>query len=450
MNPFNLQPEAGEAKSEMIVRIAQSGMSYVSTFHIAFMPVLWFFGRRYLINPYRQKVNQDKIIDGMAAPSDKISSKEQRILEWVNQDPRHNIRMLRTSSKSIDDDAAGEIQERKVETEQKRTISFNLPEDNFRLTSQRHEEEVQSKESSITGRGAPKQTSPSENPKDLELRVRNSSFSPPLDQRTSPELEHQLSGQCSLDSTASSMFAFPRTIRKRLIKSSYLEEEVRTYFPTITTIRASPIPFQRQGSDLLARGISSSRKKSRKLWRFWTGHITELTCIGSAAFGLIPPLQGLFFSQSGEEYGYLEPTITNAMRTLANAVSPIVTILLGANILAAQRKGTEGRATIIPRKTIITCLFGKLILLPIIGTVLVYFSKKAGIMNGDDPILMFVILTQFCAPSAQNLTLMCELANYGQKEISIILFYMHVVAIISMTAWTTFYIYFINDVLCSC
>eukprot|EP00638_Chattonella_subsalsa_P005095 CAMPEP_0117762458 /NCGR_PEP_ID=MMETSP0947-20121206/17948_1 /TAXON_ID=44440 /ORGANISM="Chattonella subsalsa, Strain CCMP2191" /LENGTH=411 /DNA_ID=CAMNT_0005583765 /DNA_START=280 /DNA_END=1515 /DNA_ORIENTATION=- len=323
MNPFNSTPNEGEANSEMLVRLSEVGMSYVSTYLIGYVPSIWFYGRKFLIYPYKAQ----------------------------------------NSSKTSEDT--------------------------------------------------------------LEEKLEGGDFEPQEDEER--------------DSTD------PFAPQSNGMEAEDFEKQEIHVFPTVAG--QSLYNLRRTGSKYIFQAANKSVTSGNRVWKFVTGHVTEVVCVCAVIFGMITPLQSLFFSSTGEKMAYLEPTITNAMRTLGAAVSPVVTILLGANVLAARKKGSgDNSAVMLPKSIPVICLSGKLILLPIIGTAIVYFLKLAGAL-GNDPVLIFVLLLQFSPPPAQNLTLMCELANHGQREISTVLFYSYLSAVLTMTAWTTFFIYFINTVL---
>jgi len=187
------------------------------------------------------------------------------------------------------------------------------------------------------------------------------------------------------------------------------------------------------------------KAQMKNILSFCASHTTEVTCVAAVASGLFTPFQRLFFSHPGGQAAIFEPTITSAMRALGAATPPIVTILLGANMFPLKEDKTSEDAPV-PVRVILGCFCGKLVIMPIIGIIYVYISNFLGLFE-KDPILMFVIMLEFCSPTAQNLILMCELANNGQKEIATILFFIYLGSIITLTFWCTFIIFFINNVL---
>jgi len=481
MNPFNEVPNEGEAKSEMALRLSELGMSYVSTFHIAFMPILWFFGRRYLINPYKAKKQGSTKLPGkrQRAPSDNMPTEE--AVEARTPDPaQFNYSQSERSASSFclvdGKDESQTTSEASTPTKllSKGVTPTNEFQDENELTQ---EDEFFGKSPKTSSRGSiinllvqRKGSMPKIKESDSESEPIQASATPDSivlkihhRRKTSSVMSDLgfIEGNCQefrdypvagIRGSKSTPVVKSGMRTYKLRKQTSLHEEDMhpsgpKMFPIISR-RTSLYALQRKSSVITTVVENKYKSYGATIWRFIIARVTELTCIGSACFGLITPLKQLFFSTPMGDTGLaiFEPTITNSMRTLGGAVSPIVTIMLGANILAAQRKGVEGHRTVIPKSILVPCMLGKLILLPIIGTFLVYVSRMIG-MVGDDPTLMFVILTQFCAPSAQNLTLMCELANHGQKEISMVLFYMHLAAIATMTAWTTFYIFYIQNVL---
>jgi len=183
----------------------------------------------------------------------------------------------------------------------------------------------------------------------------------------------------------------------------------------------------------------------RKVKSFVGSHVPELTCWFSVVFGLTPGLQGLFFSIHGHSPALFESTITAAIRQIGNAVSPLVILILGANLVASNSASSHEHNVAIPKGAIAGCFIGKLILHPLLGFFVAYLANLAGFLK-KDPILAFVIILEFCMPTAPNLIVISELANTGKKEISTALLFIYIGAIFSVTIWSTLIIFFIKSV----
>jgi len=92
-------------------------------------------------------------------------------------------------------------------------------------------------------------------------------------------------------------------------------------------------------------------------------------------------------------------------------------------------------------------LAARLVVMPALGTALVYALVQAGVLPSDDPVLVFVVMMQFTPPPAMNLALIGELEEFAQAALGQVLFVGHVTAAISMTAWISLQLAIVNSII---
>eukprot|EP01138_Halocafeteria_seosinensis_P012085 gb/GECG01012351.1/.p1 GENE.gb/GECG01012351.1/~~gb/GECG01012351.1/.p1 ORF type:complete len:467 (+),score=35.82 gb/GECG01012351.1/:1-1401(+) len=167
-----------------------------------------------------------------------------------------------------------------------------------------------------------------------------------------------------------------------------------------------------------------------------------LAILAGLLIGLIAPLKALFFSEdTSESLAPLEPTLSNGIKSLGDAVTPVTLLILGANIADQVRQRNY-----CVRKALLAGIgISKLIVMPVVCVGVVILAVHLELVQ-KDPIVVFVLQLESCTPTAMNLILMSELVNYGQAEISYVLFVMYMASIITMTCWIAIFLY-ITDII---
>ena len=94
-----------------------------------------------------------------------------------------------------------------------------------------------------------------------------------------------------------------------------------------------------------------------------------------------------------------------------------------------------------------TVLAARLVVMPALGTALVYGLVQAGVLPSDDPVLVFVVMMQFTPPPAMNLALIAELETFAQAAVGQVLFVGHITAAVSMTAWISLQLAIVNSII---
>lgn len=87
-----------------------------------------------------------------------------------------------------------------------------------------------------------------------------------------------------------------------------------------------------------------------------------------------------------------------------------------------------------------TILFIKTFILPALGVVFLYFIAFKNDLV-ENPLVCFLLATNFCTPTAINMITISIINNFQVSNLSKILIYQYLIAIITLTCWTGFYLY---------
>ncbi|KAK7386133.1 hypothetical protein VNO78_26123 [Psophocarpus tetragonolobus] len=118
------------------------------------------------------------------------------------------------------------------------------------------------------------------------------------------------------------------------------------------------------------------------------------------------------------------------------ACIPVMTLLVGANLI----KGLTGLVKQLPLIVGITVV--RCIALPAIGVGVVKGAVRFGLIH-PDPLYKFLLLLQFALPPAVAMSTITQLFGAGEGECSVIMFATYSCAAISVTLWSTFYMWLV-------
>ncbi len=155
--------------------------------------------------------------------------------------------------------------------------------------------------------------------------------------------------------------------------------------------------------------------------------------LGGLVIGCVPMLRNLLVAP-----GAPLRVVYDTCDLLGSAAIPCALLVLGAN-LADRPKAHERTAA----STVLAVAWGRLVLLPLVGCLLVIGMRKAGWLT-DDPMLALVLMIQASVPSATNLVLMCQMHGRGEAAISRILVASYLLAVPSMTACVALFLWVVE------
>ncbi|ONK81412.1 uncharacterized protein A4U43_C01F28820 [Asparagus officinalis] len=160
-------------------------------------------------------------------------------------------------------------------------------------------------------------------------------------------------------------------------------------------------------------------------------HILQPPTIASLlaiVIGMVPMLKGFFFGDDAPL-----SFITDSLDILAGAMVPSVMLILGGILAEGPNDSALGL------RTTIGITVARLIVLPLIGIGVVALADKLNLLLREDDMFRFVLLLQYTTPSAILLGAIASLRGYAVKEASAILFWQHVLAVVSLSVYVVVY-----------
>ncbi|CAM6100881.1 unnamed protein product [Calypogeia fissa] len=151
------------------------------------------------------------------------------------------------------------------------------------------------------------------------------------------------------------------------------------------------------------------------------------------AVGLFPRAKRLFFDETSP-LGF----VNDSLVIMAEAMVPCIMLVLGGTLSGGPGKSELGRRT-----TIGICLT-RLFVLPVIGFGVVEMADLLGFLPQGDPMYRFVLFLQYCMPTAILCGAMASLRGYGEKEAASLLFWQHLVAVLSIALSIAMYVNFLG------
>ncbi|XP_065854987.1 protein PIN-LIKES 1-like [Euphorbia lathyris] len=153
--------------------------------------------------------------------------------------------------------------------------------------------------------------------------------------------------------------------------------------------------------------------------------------IAGFVIGLVPQIRNLLIGSTAPLH-----VIEDSASFVGDAAIPIVTLILGANLL----KGLRGSG--IGISIMIGILAVRYILLPLSGILIVKTAVRFGAVNAD-PLYQFILLLQYALPPAMNIGTMSQLFGSGQSECSVIMLWTYALASVSLTLWSTLFLWMV-------
>nr|GMC65953.1 protein PIN-LIKES 3-like isoform X1 [Ipomoea batatas] len=158
---------------------------------------------------------------------------------------------------------------------------------------------------------------------------------------------------------------------------------------------------------------------------------STIAAIAGFIVGLVPILRMLLIGTTAPLH-----VVHDSASLLGDAAIPAVTLIIGANLLRGL-KGTGIHLSVVIGIAAIHYIF-----LPLVGIVVVKGAIYFGLVHSD-PLYQFVLLLQFALPPAMNIGTITQLFGAGESECSVILLWTYALASISLTLWSTFFMWLV-------
>ncbi|XP_047334475.1 protein PIN-LIKES 3-like [Impatiens glandulifera] len=154
--------------------------------------------------------------------------------------------------------------------------------------------------------------------------------------------------------------------------------------------------------------------------------------IAGFVVGLVPQIKWLLI---GDEAPLR--VIQDSAFLLGDGAIPTLTLIIGGNLL----KGLKGAG--LQKSIIVGIIIARYIVLPLIGIGIVKGVLHIGLVN-PSPLYQFVLLLQFALPPAMNIGTITQLFGTGESECSVIMLWTYILASISLTLWSTFFMWLVT------
>ncbi|KAA8547622.1 hypothetical protein F0562_004051 [Nyssa sinensis] len=128
--------------------------------------------------------------------------------------------------------------------------------------------------------------------------------------------------------------------------------------------------------------------------------------------------------------------VQDSTSLLGDAAIPTVTLIMGGNLL----KGLKGLG--IQPPVIAGIIAIRYLILPVFGIVIIKGAVHFGLLHSD-PLYHFVLLLQYALPPAMNIGTITQLFGAGEGECSVIMLWMYAWASVSLTLWSTFFMWLV-------
>ncbi|XP_058073367.1 protein PIN-LIKES 3-like isoform X2 [Magnolia sinica] len=129
--------------------------------------------------------------------------------------------------------------------------------------------------------------------------------------------------------------------------------------------------------------------------------------------------------------------IQDSATLLSDGAIPSLTLIMGGNLMKGIH-GSEIQVSLIAGIIVV-----RYIVLPLSGIVIVKGAVHFGLVHSD-PLYQFILLLQFAVPPALNIGTITQLFGAGESECSIILLWSYALASVSLTLWSTFFMWLVS------
>ncbi|KAJ1415397.1 Membrane transport protein [Sesbania bispinosa] len=147
--------------------------------------------------------------------------------------------------------------------------------------------------------------------------------------------------------------------------------------------------------------------------------------------GVVPEFRKLLIGDSAPLR-----VVQDSIVMVGDAGIPAMTILVGANLI----KGLKGLGKQLP--LIVGIIVVRFIALPVIGIGIVKGAVHFGLIH-PDPLYQFLLLLQFALPPAVAISTITQLFGAGEGECSVIMLATYSCATVSLTLWSTFFMWLV-------
>ncbi|KAI3798687.1 hypothetical protein L1987_33965 [Smallanthus sonchifolius] len=165
--------------------------------------------------------------------------------------------------------------------------------------------------------------------------------------------------------------------------------------------------------------------------KMWLTPSTIATIVG-LLIGVISPIRKVMIGDNAPLR-----VIDSSASLLGEATVPAMTLIVGANLFKGLKKSGVGLWLMVG------ILVVRYVTLPIVGIGIVKAAQHVGFV-GSDSLYQFVLLIQYSLPPAMAIGTITQLFEEGESECSVIMLWTYGVAAISLTLWSTFFMWLVS------
>ncbi|KAL6785981.1 hypothetical protein ACKKBG_A00915 [Auxenochlorella protothecoides x Auxenochlorella symbiontica] len=143
-------------------------------------------------------------------------------------------------------------------------------------------------------------------------------------------------------------------------------------------------------------------------------------------------------------YGHDAPLtfLGDTIETLGNGLIPCTIVLLGAVLYRSSRSASNTLST----ASVAATIASRLVFCPAIMTGLIMLALKLKLIQPVDPLFVLCLLLPNCSPTAINIQTMTVLYKHGEAEVSKLLFWCYIAAVLTLPAWTWVFLQIIQRI----
>ena len=155
--------------------------------------------------------------------------------------------------------------------------------------------------------------------------------------------------------------------------------------------------------------------------------------IAGLVVGCVPPLRHLLYGPSAPL-----KVVGEAIAQLGNGLVPAAIPVLGAVLYRVAH--TELGASQLPWRVTAGVLLTRLVLQPALLTAVVVLCLWLGVYTAPDPMFLLTLLLANATPSAINLQMVTVLYGNGAEEMSQLLFFQYLAAVVTLPLYTRLFL----------
>ncbi|EFN53349.1 hypothetical protein CHLNCDRAFT_58621 [Chlorella variabilis] len=184
------------------------------------------------------------------------------------------------------------------------------------------------------------------------------------------------------------------------------------------------------------RPPSRARRYLRLVWLFTRENVLRMPCIGAGLgfiVGVITPIKDLLFPIESATLGFL----MGALFSIQAALIFVSSFVLGSVLSKGPGSGTRALGW----RPLLLVVLIRMAVLPLIGAVVVVGFVKLGWYKPLDPVYAFILLQQFCVPTANQMQNIASMSGNREREMGALIFWQYVCAFVAIPCWMVAYLW---------